>query len=113
TNNRDDSRGRGAAGGPPPERHPLVTKTPPPPQNPPFSQRQAPLQEHPGRPLEPQQMDNLRRGQPAGQMQDREVPAHRDAAPPPRQQEQRRGPNPPPPPHDERGKDKEKDKPKN
>jgi hypothetical protein len=120
--NRGQNRDRGYSGGPPqggssqggpPQDHrPLVTKTPPPPQNPPFAQRQAPLQEHPGRPLEPQQMDNIRRGQPAGEMHDREVPAHRDAAPPPRQQEQKRAPNPPPR-GDDHGRDKEKDKPKN
>ena len=114
--NRDQNRGRGSfggppQGGPPPERHPLVTKAPPPPQNPPFAQRQAPLQEHPGRPLEPQQMDNIRRGQPAGEMHDRETPAHRDAAPAQqsRQQEQRqRTPNPPR--GDDRSRDKDKSK---
>jgi hypothetical protein len=82
------------------------------------------LQEHPGRPLEPQQVDNIRHGQPAGQMQDREVPAHRDAGPPPQsrgQQPQQRAQNPQPQQQhdDDRGKgkdnkdNKDKDKPKN
>lgn len=75
------------------------------------------MDEHPGRPLEPQQMDNLRRGQPAGQMRDRETPEHHEAAPsqrPQPQQQQSRQPNPPPQNND-RGKDnkdKDKDKPK-
>jgi hypothetical protein len=34
------------------------------------------MQQHPGRPLEPQQVENIRRGQPAGQMRDRELPSH-------------------------------------
>ncbi|HEY6271325.1 MAG TPA: DUF6600 domain-containing protein [Terriglobales bacterium] len=67
--------------GPPLNRRTLVVNTPPPPQNPSFSQRQPALQEHPGRALEPQQVDNLRHGQPAGQMQDREVPAHQPPPP--------------------------------
>lgn len=69
-------------GGRPVEHRPLVTNTAPPPLNPPFAQRQPVLQEHPGRPLEPQQMENLRRGQPAGAMHDREVPAHQPPPPP-------------------------------
>jgi hypothetical protein len=109
--NRNDNRGRGDAGGPPQDRRPLVTKTPPPPQNPPFTQRQAPLQQHPGRPLEPQQVDNIRRGQPAGQMHDREAQPHRDAAPAqqPRQQEPQQK-NPPSQHNDDRGKGRDKDK---
>ena len=103
--NRDVTNGRSPAGGPPPERHPLVTKTPPPPQNPPFSQREGSLQEHPGRPLEPQQVDNIRRGQPAGQMRDREVPAHHEAAAPPQSKPRESGP---PPRQEERGKDRPK-----
>ena len=99
--NGNESRGRNVSGGPPQERRPLVTKAPPPPQNPPFAQRQPTLQEHPGRPLEPQQVDNIRRGQPAGQMHDREFPPHRDASPPPS-----RGPAPPPK-QDNRGKDRQ------
>jgi hypothetical protein len=74
--------------GPPPNRPPLVVNTPPPPPKPSFEQRQPALQEHPGRPLEPQQVQNLQRGQPPGQMRDREIPSHAEPAhqppPPPR-----------------------------
>ena len=73
---------KGPFGGPPPDRRALVTNTPPPPRNPSFTQRQPAMQEHPGRPLEPQQVNNLRQGQPAGSMRDREVPAH--PQPPPK-----------------------------
>jgi hypothetical protein len=34
------------------------------------------MSSHPGRPLEPQQVDNLRKGKPAGAMQDKEVISH-------------------------------------
>jgi hypothetical protein len=128
----DNNRGRGQAGGPPQNangqpqnaggqqtgaqqngppqnQRPLVTKAPPPQQNPSFSQRQGALQEHPGRPLEPQQVDNIRRGQPAGDQHDHEVPAH-NAAPAPQQQPKPKAPSPPPK-AEEHGKDK--DKPKN
>ncbi len=54
----------------------LIGRTPPPPQGPSFEQRQQAMQAHPGRPLEPQQIENLRQGRPAGQMQDREWPPH-------------------------------------
>lgn len=72
----EGNRSNNSAAGPPTQRRPLVTRTSPPPQNPPFAQRQQGMQQHPGRPLEPQQMENVRRGQPAGQMRDREVPSH-------------------------------------
>lgn len=72
----EGNRGNNSAGGPPMGRRPLVSRTPPPPQNPSFAQRQPAMQQHPGRPLEPQQVENIRRGQPAGQMRDREVPSH-------------------------------------
>ena len=55
---------------------PLVTKTPPPPPNPSFDQRKDAMQSHPGRPLEPQQVQNLQKGQPAGPMHDQEVHQH-------------------------------------
>ena len=55
-------------GGPPPPNRPaLVSKNPPPQEKVPFEQKQPAMQEHPGRPLEPQQKENLRSGQPAGQ----------------------------------------------
>jgi hypothetical protein len=34
------------------------------------------MDQHPGRPLEPQQRANISAGRPAGPMTDREVPAH-------------------------------------
>ena len=120
-NNREGQGGRpqnangsqnpgGQQNGPPQDRHALVTKNPPPQQNPSFSQKQGAMEEHPGRPLEPQQVDNIRRGQPAGQQQDREVPAHHDAAP---QQQPKSKPSNPPSNNDHgKDKDKDKDKPK-
>ena len=54
----------------------MVNRNPAPPQNPWFSQRQPAMQDHPGRPLEPQQVENIRRGNAAGPRQDREVPSH-------------------------------------
>ncbi len=54
----------------------LVSRNPPPQEKVPFEQKQPAMQEHPGRPLEPQQKANLRAGQPAGPMQDREFPPH-------------------------------------
>jgi hypothetical protein len=70
---------------------PLVARTPPPPPMVPFVQRHQAMIEHPGRPLEPPQLDNLRDGRPVGPMLDREFPPHigpvipeRPAPPPPR-----------------------------
>ena len=60
---------------------PLVTRRPPPPANPPFATRQRAMQAHPGRPLEPQQVENLRAGRPAGPMRDQEFPPHSAPAP--------------------------------
>ena len=60
---------------------PLVANRPPPPENVPFPQRQQAMQAHPGRPLEPQQVQNLRAGRPAGPMRDQEVPPHPAPAP--------------------------------
>ncbi len=96
----DHPAGQPGPGGPPPERRPLVTRTPPPPQNPSYAQRQGASQDHPGRPLEPQQVENIRRGQPAGQMHDREVPSHNE--PPPSRSKSNSGP---PPRSEEHGKD--------
>jgi len=86
--NRDRGRGEDFSTRPaqPPR---VVTNNPPPPQTPKFEQRQPALQEHPGRPLEPKQMDNVRQGQPAGAAQDREYPPHAsprtNQGPPPNQ----------------------------
>ena len=44
----------------------LITREPPPPQQPPFPERQRAMQPDPGRPLDPQQINNLREGKPAG-----------------------------------------------
>jgi hypothetical protein len=63
--------------GPPPAAPPrVVPRTPPPPRNVPFAARQPALATHPGRPLEPQQRQNLAVGRPAGPMLDREFPPH-------------------------------------
>lgn len=60
---------------------PLITRTQPPPPRIPFSARQPALEQHPGRPLEPQQRQNIRAGRPAGPMQDREILPHAQPAP--------------------------------
>ena len=54
----------------------MYTRTAPAPNNAPFAARQDAYSSHPGRPLEPQQMTNLRAGKPAGPMHDRENPPH-------------------------------------
>ncbi|MGO9515768.1 MAG: hypothetical protein ACLPND_01865, partial [Candidatus Korobacteraceae bacterium] len=73
---------------PPPTRPALVAKTPPPPARLPYEQKAPAMEEHPGRPLEPQQRENLHAGKPAGPMIDKEFPPHAEpaarAAPPPR-----------------------------
>ena len=67
----------------------LYNRAVPPPTRPSFDQqRQAIQNTDPGRPLSPQQMDNLRENRPAGQPQERE--------PAPHPQEQRSAPQPPP-----------------
>lgn len=64
--------------------HPVVTHNPAPPPNVPFEARQKAIETHPGRPLEPQQIQNLRAGKPAGPQRDPE-PAHAAAKPAPKQ----------------------------
>jgi len=65
---------------------PLFTRNTPPPQRPAFEQRQPAIEQHPGRPLEPQQMQNIREGRPAGPPRDQEFPPHSEPArPAPRQ----------------------------
>jgi hypothetical protein len=92
--NGNDGRARGQFG-----QRPLVTNAPPPPQNPSFNQRQPAMQDHPGRPLEPHQVDNLRQGQPAGGSHDREYSPHQQNSSPKAN------------PHsDDRGKDDKGDK---
>jgi Family of unknown function (DUF6600) len=75
TNNLAEGR-RGPPSNPPA----LVSRTPPPEEKLPYQQKAPAMEEHPGRPLEPQQKVNLHAGQPAGPMMDREFPSH---APPP------------------------------
>ncbi|MFI5244064.1 MAG: DUF6600 domain-containing protein [Gemmatimonadales bacterium] len=53
---------------------PLVVRSPAPPASLPFEMRQKAIAEHPGRPLEPQQIRNLRAGRPAGPQRDPEPP---------------------------------------
>jgi hypothetical protein len=60
----------------PPMPRPLITRNPPVPINPPFATREPAMQEHPGRPLEPQQIQNIRAGKPAGPQRDGETPKH-------------------------------------
>ncbi|MFI5311991.1 MAG: DUF6600 domain-containing protein [Gemmatimonadales bacterium] len=61
---------------------PLIVRHLPPAENPPIATRRDAMQADPGRPLEPQQMKNLRAGQPAGPPRDRENPAHPPKAEP-------------------------------
>jgi hypothetical protein len=64
-------------GGPPAKPFPhMFTRNAPGATNAPFAARQDAYAAHPGRPLEPQQMNNLRDGKPAGSMQDKESPPH-------------------------------------
>jgi hypothetical protein len=88
--------GGGMASGPPRTAPRWITRSPLPPPNAPFSLRQQALQAHPGRPLEPQQEENLRAGRPAGPMRDREFPPH--PAPAPRAQQPQATPRAAPPP---------------
>ncbi|HTR77183.1 MAG TPA: DUF6600 domain-containing protein [Gemmatimonadaceae bacterium] len=55
---------------------PIITRTPPPAGRPPFATRSQAMAQHPGRPLEPQQMRNLQAGRPAGPQHDVEFPPH-------------------------------------
>jgi len=76
-------------GGAPPNTPPrnVFTRTAPSPTNAPFSARQDAYSSHPGRPLEPQQMNNVRSGRPAGPSQDKETLPHAPrSSPPPREQ---------------------------
>jgi len=64
-------------GGPPVSPFPRVfTRNSPAPTNAPLAARQDAYRSDPGRPLEPQQMSNLRQGKPAGPTHDRENPPH-------------------------------------
>jgi hypothetical protein len=54
----------------------LVTRSSPPVARVPFADEHEAMLNHPGRPLEPQQLENLRRGIAPGPMVDREFPPH-------------------------------------
>ncbi len=54
----------------------LVTRATPPERGLSFNEMNRAMFEHPGRPLEPAQIENLRGGRPVGPMVDREFPAH-------------------------------------
>lgn len=58
------------------ERPRLFTARTPAPRSVPFAEKEQAMQSHPGRPLEPQQVNNLRQGRPAGPMRDREYIQH-------------------------------------
>ena len=74
---RTYTRNGPAPGGAPVTPFPRVfTRNSPAPTNAPFSARQDAYKSDPGRPLEPQQMNNLRHGQPAGPTHDKENPPH-------------------------------------
>jgi hypothetical protein len=73
----------------------LITRSTPPPPVVPFAEQRRFMSEHPGRPLEPRQIENLRKGRVSGAMQDREFPPH--VAPVPRVR-----PEPPPVPSRQR-----------
>jgi hypothetical protein len=75
----------------------VIARTPPPPPTVPFEQRRPPMLEHPGRPLEPPQVDDLRAGRPVGPMHDHEFPPH--AVPVPREVPRQEPPERPKPPH--------------
>jgi hypothetical protein len=81
TTPRPAAPGRGAGGVTPRlpvpgATRPIIVRRLPPPENPPIAERQKAMQTDPGRPLEPEQMKNLRAGKPAGPPRDRENPAH-------------------------------------
>ena len=68
---------------PPDQPRPLINKTPPAPVQPPFAEQRRAIQAvDPGRPLGPQQVENLRNGKPAGPAQQPEAP-HPAARPAP------------------------------
>lgn len=54
----------------------LLMRTPQAPHSVPFQTQLGAMAAHPGRPLEPQQVQNLRDSKPAGPMRDREFPPH-------------------------------------
>ena len=71
---------------------PLVARSPIPPATLPFETRQKAIAEHPGRPLEPQQIQNLRAGRPAGPQRDPQ-PVRAQPKPPPQSNRKGKKPN--------------------
>jgi hypothetical protein len=87
---------------PPDQPRPLINKTPPAPVQPPFAEQKRAIQSvDPGRPLGPQQVENLRNGRPAGPAQQLEAPhppPHPNSTPPGKPQpKQPNGQEPPQP----------------
>jgi hypothetical protein len=75
----------------------LYNRAVPPPTRPSFEQQRQAIQNNdPGRPLSPQQLDNLRDNRPAGEPQMREAAPHPAPSPQPRSEQapQRSGPTP-------------------
>jgi len=66
----------------PRQARPIITRTPPPPEALPFKAKEPALQAHPGKPLEPQQVQNVRAGRPAGPAKDAENASHQVVVPP-------------------------------
>ncbi len=60
----------------------IITRTAPPPAAPPFAAKAPALNDHPGKPLEPQQTNNVRQGRPAGPPKDPETQGHQVVVPP-------------------------------
>jgi hypothetical protein len=60
----------------------IITRAPPPPQAPTFQAKEPALQAHPGKALEPQQVQNVRAGRPAGPTKDPETATHQVVPPP-------------------------------
>lgn len=87
----------------PAQQRPLYNRAVPPPARPSFDQqRQAIQSTDPGRPLSPQQLNNLREDRPVGQPQVREAAPH--PAPAPRSERAPRSSAPPAPPAKSNGK---------
>ncbi|HEY3616869.1 MAG TPA: DUF6600 domain-containing protein [Candidatus Sulfotelmatobacter sp.] len=73
---RTQPSSRNAGGQPRAESPRLITKAPPPTPVVPFEQRRPPMLEHPGRALEPPQLEDLQAGRPVRPMRDAEFPPH-------------------------------------
>lgn len=73
----------GSSQGQPTTRGPIVTHSLPPPVQPSFAQRQPALASDPGRPLGPNQLNNIARGRSAGPPRTQEFPPHPAWAPRP------------------------------